>query len=135
DLNLVDAPGNLYSVARTFAIDPAKRGIVRLELTKAVPPEQLPADTEQVKYIKLRSELLSKFHGRPIYLRAGVILPRDFATEKDRRYPLRVNIGGYGTRFTGVGDIMSGLTTFRKVWLADDTPRMLFLLLDGAGPF
>lgn len=134
DLNLVDAPGDLYSAARTFMIDPAKPGIVRLELTKAVPPEQLPADTEHVKYIKLRSELLSKFHGRPIYLRAGVILPRDFATDKDRRYPLRVHIGGYGSRFTAVGDRMNGLSGFRTVWFADDTPRMVFLHLDGAGP-
>jgi hypothetical protein len=135
DLNLVGAPGNLYSAAQTLVIDPAKGGIVKLELTKAVPPEQLLADTEHVRYLKLRSEVLSQFHGRPIYLRAGLILPRDFTTEKDRRYPLRVHIGGYGSRFTGVGDMMNALSGFRKVWLADDTPRMLFLHLDGAGPF
>ena len=68
-----------------------------------MPEETLPADTELVKYMKIRSKLLSDFHGRPIYLRAGVILPRDFAREPDRRYPLRVHIGGYGARFTGVG--------------------------------
>jgi hypothetical protein len=135
DLNLVEAPGNLYSAAQTFLLDPVKGGTVRLELAKAIAPEALPPDTEHVRHIKLRSELLSKFHGRPIYLRAGVILPRDFAIDRDRRYPLRVHIGGYGTRFTAVGDLMGGSSDFRKVWLADDTPRMLFLHLDGAGPY
>jgi hypothetical protein len=70
-----------------------------------------------------------------MYLRAGVILPRGFAKDKDRHYPLRVHIGGYGTRFTAAGRRMDEGAKFRKVWLADETPRMLFAQLDGAGPF
>ena len=31
------------------------------------------AETDLVKYVKLESKLLSAFHGRPIFLRAGVI--------------------------------------------------------------
>jgi hypothetical protein len=133
DLNLVNAPGNLYSVPQTVLLDPAKGGTVRLELTKAV-LEEVPADTAEVKYVKLRSELLSQFHGRLMYLRAGVILPRRYAQDKDRRYPLRVHIGGYGTRYTAVGAMMSAGSRFRKLWLSDDSPQMLLLHLDGAGP-
>jgi hypothetical protein len=135
DLCLAHAPGNLYSTLQTITLDPAKGGTVRLEINKAIPAETLPGDIDDVKYIKLRSELLSKFHGRPVYLRAGLILPRDFAREPERRYPLRVHIGGYGSRFTRVTRMMSGNSGFRKMWLADDTPRMLFLQLDGAGPY
>src|SRR5207302_11461837 len=91
DLNLPGAPGNLYSDPKTVTLDPAKGGTIRLELTKAVPPDKPPADTDYVKFIHFRSELLSKFHGRPMYLRAGVILPRDFEKSGDRRYPLRVH--------------------------------------------
>jgi hypothetical protein len=134
DLNLVDAPGNLYSAPVTAKLDPAKGGTVKLELTKAIPSEEVPADTDEVKSIKFRSDLLSKFHGRPFYLRAGVILPRDFDKDKARRYPLRVHIGGYGTRYTEVRSMMSRQSGFRRVWLADDTPRMIFVHLDGAGP-
>jgi hypothetical protein len=135
DLKLPDAPGNLYSDARKVTLDPARGVAVKLELTHKVPPEELPADTETVKYVKIRSDLLSKFHGRPMYLRAGVILPRDFDREKDRRYPLWVRIGGYGQRFTSVGGLMSSGSGFRKLWLADDTPRMILLFPDGAGPY
>jgi hypothetical protein len=135
DLNLPHAPGNLYSDPKTVTLDPAKGGVVKLELTQAIPAEAMPKDAADVKFIRLRSERLSKFHGRPIFLRAGVILPRGFGKEPDRRYPLRVHIGGYGTRFTAVGGMMQKDSPFRKTWLADDAPRMLLLHLDGAGPY
>ena len=42
---------------------------------------------ELVKYLKIRSRLLCDFHGRPIDLRAGVILPRDFDQHPERALP------------------------------------------------
>ena len=107
DLNLPNAPGDLYSPVTRVRLDPAAGGTVALELSRAIPDETLPADTELVRHVKIRSSLLSEFHGRPIFLRAGVILPRDFAREPDRRYPLRVHIGGYGTRFHRVAERMA----------------------------
>jgi hypothetical protein len=134
DLNFPGAPGDLYSQVRRVRIDPAAGGTVAIELSRALPEESLPEDTGFIRYIKLRSERLTAFHGRPMYLRAGVILPRDFDREPGRRYPLRVHIGGYAARFTGVGERMGDGSEFRRVWMADDTPRMIFLQLDGAGP-
>ncbi len=100
DLNLHDAPGNLYSEPVAVKLDPAKGVVVKLELAHKIPEETPPPETEFVKYVTIKSELLSKFHGRPMYLRAGVILPRDFDNEKDRKYPLFLRIGGYGTRYS-----------------------------------
>src|SRR5262249_35910386 len=74
------------------------------------------------------------FHGRSIDLRAGVILPRDFARTPDRRYPVRVHIGGFGTRFTAVDRMMARGSGFHRAWMADDTPQMILIHLDGAGP-
>ncbi len=135
DLQRTDAPDNLYSDPLAVKLDPLRGGTVKIELTRKVPPEELPEEDEYVKYVKLRSELLSRFHGRPMYLRAGVILPRDYQRERERRYPLRIHIGGYGTRYTAVKDMMHADSDFRKTWLADDTPRMILLHLDGAGPY
>jgi hypothetical protein len=135
DLKLVDAPGNLYGEPVKVKLDPSAGGAVKLELTKQVPPEELPEETEYAKFVKLKSELLSKFHGRPMYLRAGVILPRDFDKDEDKRYPLRVQTGGFGTRYSVVRGMMRTGSGFRKTWLADETPRMILLHLDGAGPF
>jgi hypothetical protein len=135
DLSLHDAPGNLYSDPVTVKLDPTRGGMYKLELSNRVPDEKPPEETEYVKYVKIKSELLSKFHGRPMYLRAGVILPRDFDKDKERTYPLWVRIGGYGSRYTKVGSLMEKEASFRKLWLGDKTPRMIFMHLDGAGPW
>ena len=95
----------------------------------------MPEETEHVQFVQMRSELLSKFHGRPVDLRAGVVLPRSFDPDGERRCPLRVRIGGYGTRHTVVRDDMGAASQFRKAWLADDAPRMVLLQLDGDGPY
>jgi S-formylglutathione hydrolase FrmB len=134
DLNMPNAPGDLYGPAVNVRIDPANGGTVRLELSQAVAGESLPADSELVRYVKIRSQLLTDFHGRPIDLRAGVILPRDFAREPDRRYPVRVRIGGYGARFTNVGPMMAEGSSFHRAWMAADAPSMILIHLDGAGP-
>src|SRR5207247_353918 len=84
--------------------------------------------------VKIRSDLLSKFHGRPIYLRAGVILPKDFDRDTQRRYALRVHIGGFGSRFTEVQRMMAEGSEFRRAWEDDAAPRMIVLHLDGDGP-
>jgi hypothetical protein len=134
DLRLPNAPGNLYGDPLSVTLDPARNEVIKLELTRKVPAEELPAESELVKYVKIRSELLSQFHRRPIYLRAGVILPRDYAKEPQRRYPLRVHIGGFGTRYTAAGAMLTRGTEFCETWLADGAPRMILLHLDGAGP-
>ncbi len=135
DLKSPRSPGNLFGSVRKLHLDPAHGGLVKLELNRQVPAEQLPAETDLVKFVKLESPLLSAFHGRPIYLRAGIILPRDYAREPDRKYPLWVRIGGFNSRYSGVKGMMSLPSDFRKMWLADDTPQMILLQLDGAGPF
>lgn len=134
DLNLANAPGDLYSPATTVQLDPATGGVIKLELTHSVPDEVLPADEELVKYLKIPSRILSEFHGRPMALRAGVILPRGFHRHPEQRYPVRVHIGGYGSRFTHVGQMMTPESRFHHAWMADDTPRMILIHLDGAGP-
>jgi hypothetical protein len=128
DLCLTNAPGNYYSKPLVVHLDPAKGETIKLTLTERLPDEKMPADTENVKFLKFHSKALSDFHSRPMYLRAGVVLPRDFAKEADRKYPLRVHIGGYGTRFTAARRMATA------TWLAKDAPRMLMLVLDGAGP-
>jgi hypothetical protein len=134
DLNVPNAPGDLYSPVQTAWLNPIAGEPIELELSRSVPEESLPSDSELVKYLKIRSRLLSEFHGRPIDLRAGVILPRDFSRQTGRRYPVRIHIGGYGTRYTQVGPMMTAGSGFQHTWMADDTPRMILVHMDGAGP-
>jgi hypothetical protein len=135
DLKLVNSPGNLVSEPVAVRLDPARGGTVRIELTRRFTEPELPTETEHVRFVKVRSERLSQFHGRPMYLRAGVILPAGYGRDAGRRYPLRVHTGGYGTRFTAVARVMGEGSDFRSAWLAEGTPRMILLHLDGAGPW
>ena len=137
DLNLPDAPGNLFSAPARIRLGPGRTEVVtgRLTLSETVPVEPPPADEEYLRFVTIRSDLLTAFHGRPIDLRAGVILPRGFGQEPDRRYPVRIHIGGYGSRATSVRSMMRPGSSFREAWLADTAPRMLLLHLDGAGPY
>ena len=134
DLGSINAPGNHYSEVQQVHLDPLTSGPVRLALTKTVPPEQLPAGDEFVKFVRIQSNLLTRFHRRPIYLRAGIILPKDYGTE-NRQWPLRIHIGGYATRYTAVQRLMAPNSAFRRTWLAEDTPRFIYLHLDGDGPY
>jgi S-formylglutathione hydrolase FrmB len=130
DLRLPDAPGNLVSVPRRIETGRP----TTLVLSRKTPPDDLPSDTEYVRHVRFRSEKLSAHHGRPIFLRAAVLLPRGHAAEPARRYPLVVQTGGFGSRYTRFDDALAPGGRMRAAWEADDTPRMLVLALDGAGP-
>jgi S-formylglutathione hydrolase FrmB len=134
DVRSPNAPGNLYSSPQKLRLNSARHGSWQFELARQIPPEQLPADTELVKFIKIQSPRLSQFHGRPIHLRAAVVLPRDYAREPSRPYPLWVRIGGLNARCTSILPLINQESELRRAWLADDTPRMVLLQLDGAGP-
>ena len=135
DLRSPNAPGNLYSTALKVHLPPLAGTTMKLELTHQIPAETVPPDTEELKFIKLPSDLLTRFHGRPMFLRASVVLPRDYDRTSDQRYPLWVRIGGLDTRYTATTRLMATNSDFRKTWLADNTPRFLLLQLDGAGPY
>jgi hypothetical protein len=135
DLRSLDAPGNLYSDVQRTHIDPRAGGAFKLELKKAIPSDEAPADDPFVKYVRVQSSLLSRFHGRLIYLRAGIILPKDYATDQKHRFPLRIHIGGYGTRYTAVRRLMAPGSPFRRMWFSEDAPSFIYVQLDGDGPF
>src|SRR5215469_15786575 len=61
------APGNLYSQPVKIAIR-MSAAPVRIVLDQEIPPIPDPADTKFVRHIKIQSELLSKFWGRPMFL-------------------------------------------------------------------
>ncbi|HWY74331.1 MAG TPA: alpha/beta hydrolase-fold protein [Verrucomicrobiae bacterium] len=135
DLRSPRAEGNLFSQTQKVHVDPSHGQTVQLELVSPIPPPAEPQENDWIKFVKIQSKLLSDFHKRPIYLRAGVLLPPDFVANPHRKYPLFVRIGGLDTRYWQVLSLMAEGSGFRKAWLADGTPRMIVLQLDGAGPW
>jgi hypothetical protein len=82
------APGNLLSEVQIVHLDTNKRFDIHLTLSKAIPPIEVPPDTEWVKHIKFKSSLLSAFWGCPIYLGATVLLPKGYQSHPDVSYPV-----------------------------------------------
>jgi hypothetical protein len=81
------SPGNLVSEVLRLHLDPARTDTIRLELTRALPPIELPPDTRWVKHIKIQSAILTAWWGRPMYVGATVLLPRGYEADTARRYP------------------------------------------------
>ncbi len=90
------SPGNLVSEVVKVHFDPAAKTRVVLTLSRKLPPVDVPPDTRWVKRVRIKSEKLSKFWGRPMYIGATVLLPKGFDEEASRRYPAIYSQGHFG---------------------------------------
>ena len=82
------APGNLYSKPTKLHVGAG--GHYRIVLDQEIPPIETPADTRYIRRIKIQSDLLTKFWGRPIMLSAVVLVPEGFDEHPQAHYPLMV---------------------------------------------
>ena len=141
-------PGNFYSLAKRMHIDPATTGAVEIHLTKMIPPIAAPKDTEWVKHIRMQSQVLSKFWGRPMYLGAIVVVPEGWAAHGNARYPLLVHHGHFPEDFQEFRTMppAAGMTGFEREWAQSaykfyqdwttgKLPRMLLLEIQHANPY
>lgn len=144
------SPGNLYSEVRKVHIDPRRGDVVRLTLEKKIPPVELPPDTDLVKRVRFQSPLLSKFWGRPIFLGATILLPRDYEKDRSVSYPVNYEQGHFSTDapgdFGARVELPAGATerqkasarareAFAAAWLSDHFPRMLYVTFQHPTPY
>ena len=95
------APGNLYSTPKEVRIDLSRGGQVTIELDQVIPPITPPEDTKYIRHVRMQSELLSEFWGRPMYLGAHVLVPEGFDEHPEAHYPLMVFHGHFPSDFGG----------------------------------
>ncbi len=124
------SPGNLYSVPQRVRID-ATTETIKLIADRKIPPAQIPTDTDWVKRFKIQSKLLTKFWGRPIYLGATVLLPRDYH-RSTVKYPILYRQGHFSLApplgFREGNDL-------HQAWMRDDFPRMIVVTLQHPNPY
>ena len=89
------APGNLYSTPRKMTLDPRAGGTQEILLDHAIPAIPDPPETKYVKHERIRSERLSRFWGRDMYLGAHVLLPWGYDEHPQARYPLMIAHGHF----------------------------------------
>ena len=108
----------------------------------------MPEDTEWVKHVRIRSEKLTRFWGRPIYIHARVLLPRGYAEHPTVRYPVVYTLGHSvpfnfstdSTRTRGLGTInpITGVETgfdFYRTWISDSFPRVIAIAFEQQTPY
>ncbi len=89
-------PGNLYSQVVECNLPRSTIDTIELitdRIIEARPPQQ---DTDLVKLVEIRSELMSDFHGREFKLRAGVVLPEEYNEMPERQFPVLYSVPGFG---------------------------------------
>jgi S-formylglutathione hydrolase FrmB len=100
DINFSNAEGNGYSQAVRHELKTDETGPVTLVIDQVCKARAF-AETERVKLVEVESPLLTKFHGKPTRMRAGVVLPASFQDEPRRRYPVVYEIPGFSGNHFG----------------------------------
>ncbi|WP_411031182.1 alpha/beta hydrolase-fold protein [Spongiimicrobium sp. 3-5] len=95
------SPGNIYSKPFKITIGENGNETINVVMDQIIPPIEEPEDTEWIKHIKIKSERLSKFWGRDMYLGAHVLLPKGFKEHSEAKYPLMVFHGHFPSNFGG----------------------------------
>jgi hypothetical protein len=151
-------PGNLYSKPQKIHFDPSGANPIALALDQEIPPIEPAKDTPYIKHIKIRSERLSKFWGKPVEIGACVLLPQGFEEHPDARFPLVVFHGHFPETFEGFRDTppdpdlkpdyserfrLAGYNKiqeeyaheFFKAWTGPTMPRLLIAEIQHANPY
>lgn len=118
------------SIAALGKITPASAGTLGLTIDRHV-PEKRPTSTENVKLVERKSALLTAFYGRPVWMRAGVVLPPSFEKEPDKQYPAAYKIHGFGGDHRGAWQSAPQLVRDMK---SGELSDMVYVFLDASGP-
>ncbi len=151
-------PGNLYSTPMALHVDTAHPAKVALLLDQQIAPIAPKPDSEFIRHIRIRSELLSQFWGRDVFIGAHILVPKGFDTHPQAHYPLMVFHGHYPDDISGFRTTppdpdlkpdyserfhLAGYNriqqqeayAFYQKWIAADFPRFLVIEIEHANPY
>lgn len=151
-------PGNLYSKPVTIHIDPAHPQQIHISLDQQIAPIAAKTDSVFIRHVMIKSQLLSKFWGRPMYIGAHILLPYGFDAHPNAHFPLMVfhghfpeDISGFRTtppdpnlkpdysdRFhlAGYNRIQQQEAyAFYRKWISAGFPRFIVIEIEHANPY
>lgn len=152
-------PGNPYSKSAKIHFDPKSQTAIKVTLDQVIPPiEGTPEDplviarqqptAKWLKYERFRSEKLSAFWGRDVYLGAWILLPDGFDEHPNAKYPVIVYQDHYHpgigpAQFTAVPPdpkapnfrrLQYGYRLFQD-WTSGRLPRVILIYVQNANPY
>ncbi len=147
-------PGNFYSTPEKIHFNAGSHQIIKISLTEQIPPLKNGGespDNQWVKHVKIQSDLLTKFWGRPVYLGAVLLLPDGWGDHPDAHYPLiveqdhfhpdlpgtlsfRTAPPGPGLKGSERRNAESAYKLFQD-WTAGRMPRVIVMSIQHANPY
>ena len=159
--NPFKAPGNAYSEVVKLTVPEGGFEGIDLNIDTVIqPPRPLGEgevlqlgnfeDTQWVRYLKIRSDKLSEFWGRDMYIGANVLLPPGYGEHPDAVYPVLYMQGhssgltpmpwapnewfrpAYEPEHPAVGPQLEG---FYEAWTEGRLPKMVVITIRDANPY
>ena len=151
------SPKNLFSTPKKIKIK--KSNTIHITLDNEIPPIEPAKDTEYIKHVKIKSEMLSEFWGRDMYLQANVLVPHGFDKKSKTRYPLMIFHGHFPYTFGGfrttqptapeedtIYNSRFGITGYKYIqqkeaydlyntWTSNDFPRFIAIEVQHQNPY
>ena len=152
-------PGNPYNKPLKIHFDPKSKETIKLNLDQVIPPIEGTKDDPLViakkepaakwlKYMRFRSEKLSRFWGRDVWLGAWILLPDGFDEHPDAKYPLVVYQDHYYAGFRPAQFLATPpdpkSPTYRREqngyrffqdWTSGRLPRVIVVYVQNANPY
>ena len=156
-----ESPGNAYSDVQKITV--GENGLPSLDFTLSnviQPASPLQdgqvlqqgnyEDTDWVRYVKIKSEKLSEFWGRDMYIGANILLPPGYADNPQTRYPVLYMQGhssgltpmpwapeewfhpDYEPTHPAVGPQLNG---FYEAWTSGELPKFVVITFRDANPY
>lgn len=153
------SPTNLYSKPVKITIDAnttAQPFVASLD--QEIPAIPDPKDTKYIRHMRIQSQLLTKFWGRPMFLSANILVPEGFDEHPNVHFPLAIFEDHFNHDFEGFRTEppdpnlkpdfserfhISGYNRiqqeeeykFYQQWISPKFPRLLVVQINHANPY
>ena len=125
------AQGNGYSKKMVREIRGGKDEVINITIDRKFGQQGVFKETELTKEVGLKSKLLSAFYGRPVIMKAAIILPPSYPENPERLYPAVYAFGGFGSRYYHISMGQWNQERFQMNKMGLDK---VFVFLDGNCP-
>ncbi len=122
--SIAASPGNIFSKTIKTTFTKNTNEVFTINCDQKI-PDQIFAETELAKEIKVPSGLLTNFYKRTATIDAAVILPKEYLTEPMKKFPVLYIVFGFGGNYREY-------SKWRSVNVGlDDTIACIRVFLDG----
>ncbi len=126
DANIGSSTGNIYSEPIKVNINKEFDKVFKIQANKVIAPINFNGN-EYLKELRVKSDLLSTFHQKDIYVNAAVSLPKEYYSQPNKEYPVIFSTFGFGGNYK----LHSGHDVFLDQ--LEDQPTIV-VYLDGQCP-